>query len=230
MRIRVRPRTMLKLLMRKAPPDFQGPTRAHRTMAQPPRWRGSSGWVDPHLRANRFRGTSFLKAVKKKRELFSGRAPGSRVSFPLPAQSPFLGRGILTALPFGAWAPGRARPEACAVDQNPTWFGRSATPQDRLTLDETHFSRNPSLLQPSWALTRVVATTTKICTRGGSTAARAAASSLWTRRAFGKTRDAKNTPASAYSRPSPAFLTRGAAEYGRPASAPSIFRATRFGR
>jgi len=63
--------------LRSLPPDFQGPSRAHRTARKHAAFPGRP----PSLRAIRFQGRP---PVKKKRELFPGPAPTSRGSFVLP--------------------------------------------------------------------------------------------------------------------------------------------------
>ncbi|KAK9527320.1 hypothetical protein VZT92_014801 [Zoarces viviparus] len=64
-----------------SPPDFQGPTRAHRTPPEPRRFPGHG----PLLGANPFQGAL---PFTKKRELSPGLPPASPGSFALPHWAP----------------------------------------------------------------------------------------------------------------------------------------------
>lgn len=111
------------------------------------------------------------RALTKKRQLFPGSSAGVSglgcVAAPGPsrARSPCPGCGILTASPFG-------RPRG-AHHRRPASERVSPIPQGRLTHVQLLFTWNPSPSSVLKALTRVFATTTKICAGGGSRRARA---------------------------------------------------------
>jgi len=88
-----------------APPDFQGPTPAHRTAPE-----GGRLCLAAHRLSGQTASAVRALAVNKKRELLPGQGPASPGSLTLPSCSPRARCRNLNRLPFQPAAPaGHAR-------------------------------------------------------------------------------------------------------------------------
>ena len=159
------------------------------------------------------------ESLTKKRELFPGSAPTSPTSFALPHMapkdlSPCPGSGILTRFPFD---PTRAQINwlKSTVLRFRTEFSYLLGPTDPCS---TAVHMEPFSTSVFRGLVGIFATTTEICTRGGSSRARA--------RTFDAHRGDPPTRRSVDESKLPAPT----AGHRLVAPAPSIFRASRFGR
>ena len=180
------------------------------------------GW-GPYRRLNRFQGG---RPLTKKRELFRGPPPASPGAFALPrwrpsagvgALSPWPGSGILARFPFDN---GRAidRVRECAPKARPfgTGFPYLLGPTDPCS-SAVHME--PFSTSAFKVLVWIFATTTKICTRGGSTRPRG--QGFWAHRGGPPTHRGLSACRQ---------RAAAAARYRPDATAPSIFRAGWFGR